>query len=207
MVIRAVLSSIWRENSGRTLAEQFQAPLEALIGLASADADDADGELCAEWAAELIDGLARILAVAQDAQLEGSSSAINPISLITVLDLLGRSGFLLANIRLNMRAHEQSVAEIHPILADLLQLYSSWLDHLANLTASGIIGAAPLRAMIIASGGLQRSLSSFERAEFASGQEAEAQPDQMTAMLRRLIGLTNQLEGEFTHVARDDAAT
>ena len=72
MIIRAVLSALWREIPGRTLAEQFQAPLEALLGLASDEAGAPDDERLAACCAELIEGMARILAVAQDAELESS---------------------------------------------------------------------------------------------------------------------------------------
>ena len=100
MVIRAVVSALWPEQTARTLAEQFQAPLEAILTLLSANTQGASGgELSAASEAQLMAGLQMILAVANDTRLEGSHAEIDASALIAAADQLLRVGCLLGHVR------------------------------------------------------------------------------------------------------------
>ncbi|MGH8338309.1 MAG: hypothetical protein ACRETL_16135, partial [Gammaproteobacteria bacterium] len=78
MIIRAVLSALWKERPSRTLAEQFQAPLQSILWLLADDGEKGpSAEMIAEADQQLIHGIEQLLAVASDARLEGAGAAID----------------------------------------------------------------------------------------------------------------------------------
>ena len=86
MIIRAAVSLLWRERASRTLAEQFQAPLTAMLELMEAG-DGPEGRrrrAAAEMAT--VAGIATMLTIANDAMLEGRGAEIDGDQLVNALD-------------------------------------------------------------------------------------------------------------------------
>jgi len=98
MIIRAAVSLLWRERASRTLAEQFQAPLAAMLELVKDGGgyDDSRRRAAAERSA--VAGIAMMLTVANDAMLEGRGAEIDGDQLINALDTLRRLAFALGNL-------------------------------------------------------------------------------------------------------------
>jgi hypothetical protein len=67
MIIRAVVSVVWREHMNRTLAEEFERPLAALVRLTRSASLEEHEIVAAEMA--IITGVQAMLTVATDAQL------------------------------------------------------------------------------------------------------------------------------------------
>ena len=98
MIIRAAVSLLWRERASRTLAEQFQAPLAAMLELVKDGRgyDDSRRRAAAERSA--VAGIAMMLTIANDAMLEGRGAEIDGDQLIDALDTLRRLAFALGNL-------------------------------------------------------------------------------------------------------------
>ena len=187
MVIRAVVSALWPERPGRTLAEQFQGPLEAIVTLLSGTAQDPPKrELNAACEAQLMDGIGMILAVANDARLEGSHAMIDASELIAAADQLLRLGCLLGHIR--SLPDEDPIIEARLDLELIRNTYVSWLKYLRAVTDGQVKGHAPLRAMVLAHRAEDRADSSapLRQDDLASVDHFEAKTEQNTDPLRRL---------------------
>jgi hypothetical protein len=96
MIIRAVVSLVWREHVNRTLAEEFERPLAALITLKRSASLEKHEIIAAEM--EIIMGVQAMLTVATDAQLEGRSAGIDARNLVDALDTTRRLAFALGNL-------------------------------------------------------------------------------------------------------------
>jgi hypothetical protein len=140
MMIRAVISLLWSERPSRTLAEQFQAPLAAMLELLDGAAGSADEPRRAAAAMATVVGIARMLTVANDALLEPESSAINPDQLVGALDTLRRLAFA------NFRRAEPGVRAM--LTSTVRNRIEAWLASLRDQTDSGVVSLAPLRKMV-----------------------------------------------------------
>jgi len=153
MLVRAAVAMVWRERASRTLVEQFQVPIEALIALVSAAhwRDRAAAEIDAAQMA-LIEGLREMLSVASDAQLEGHGAGIDAANLVDALDSLRRVGFMLANqaLRDTAAGPVDSAAGLEPesLAAALHARFADWLESLRVQDADGVPSLTPLRDMV-----------------------------------------------------------
>lgn len=147
MIIRTVVSLIWHERPSRTLAEQFQAPLEALIDLTPSSNHTADKSRRMQAEMAMARSIGTMLKVASDSQLEGRSSGIDPKNLVDSLDTLWRLAFALAHLsRLTNEA--ETPGEIFAVTDALRIRFVEWLANLRDQTESGTVGSAPLRTML-----------------------------------------------------------
>jgi uncharacterized membrane protein YccC len=152
MLIRAVVSMIWRERARVTLVEEFQAPVEALLTLVSAahQGDRAPAEI-EEAETALIGGVRDMLSVASDAQLEGHGAGIDAANLVDALDSLRRVGFILGNQAKAAAARTEGRAseEGESLEAALHARFADWLVSLRVQDADGVPSLAPLREMVL----------------------------------------------------------
>jgi hypothetical protein len=96
MIIRAVVSVVWREHMNRTLAEEFERPLAALVTLTRSASLEEHEIVAAEMV--IIMGVQAMLTVATDAQLDGRSAGIDARKLVDALDTTRRLAFALGNL-------------------------------------------------------------------------------------------------------------
>jgi hypothetical protein len=141
MIIRAVVSVVWRERMNRTLAEEFERPLAALVTLTRSARLDEQEIAAAEIA--IITGVAAMLTVATDAQLEGPSSGIDARNLVDALDTTRRIAFALGNLSAAVRGPERD--DFDTALRERLE---SWLVSLRAQLEPGQLNIAPLRTMV-----------------------------------------------------------
>jgi hypothetical protein len=141
MIFRAVVSVGWREHMNRTLAEEFERPLAALVTLTWSTSLEEHEIVAAEMV--IITGIQAMLTVATDAQLEGRSAGIDASSLVDAVDTTRRLGFALGNL---------SAAERGPELADfdtaVRERLEAWLARLRAQLEPGQLNIAPLRTML-----------------------------------------------------------
>jgi hypothetical protein len=141
MIIRAVVSVVWREHMNRTLAEEFERPLAALVTLTrSAKLEERD-IVAAEMA--IVTGVQAMLTVATDAQLEGASSGIDARNLVDALDTTRRLAFGLGNLATAERNSEGDDFD-----TAIRQRLESWLVSLRAQLEPGQLNIAPLRTMV-----------------------------------------------------------
>ncbi len=151
MVTRAVVSSAWSERASRTLVEQFQGPLDDALQLMS-DRDRAEllPEQIAAAEAGIVEGLQHMLAIANDAHLEGRTAGIDSATLVDALDTFRRVAFILANLAIAGAdvpgAPMRPVSEL--IFEPIRARFESWLDHLRRESEEGAYSLAPLRDMV-----------------------------------------------------------
>jgi hypothetical protein len=151
MIIRAVVSLLWREKARRTLAEQFQAPLAAVLELLR-EGDGPEGQR-RRGAAEMatVSGIAMILSVANDAMLEGRSAEIDGDQLVNALDTLRRLAFAIDNMarhKIATTGVAKNAAGNSVLIGAIRIRLESWLQSLRDQTESGVTSLAPLRKMV-----------------------------------------------------------
>jgi hypothetical protein len=137
MIIRAVVSLVWREHVNRTLAEEFERPLAALITLTRSASLEKHEIIAAEM--EIITGVQAMLTVATDAQLEGRSAGIDARNLVDALDTTRRLAFALGNL---------SSAERDDLGTSIRDRLEAWLASLRAQLEPGQLNIAPLRTMV-----------------------------------------------------------
>jgi hypothetical protein len=141
MIIRAIVSVIWREHTNRTLAEEFERPLAALIAL-TPRRDPATPRQIVTAEMEIVAGVQEMLSVATDAQLQGRSTGIDARELVDSLDTTRRLAFALGNLSLEERA--SSELDFDEAIRARLE---SWLVNLRAQLEPGRLEIAPLRTM------------------------------------------------------------
>src|SRR5258708_29866827 len=141
MIVRAVVYIVWREHMNRTLAEEFERPLAALVTL-TRSASLEDHEIVAAEMAVARGGQA-MLTVATDAQLEGRSAGIDARNLVDALDTTRRLAFALGNLTTVERGPERDNFDI--AIRDRLE---SWLASLRAQLEAGPLNIAPLRTKV-----------------------------------------------------------
>jgi hypothetical protein len=141
MIIRAVVSVVWRERMNRTLAEEFERPLAALVTLTRSAKLEALDIVVAEMA--IVTGVQVMLTVATDAQLEGPSSGIDARNLVDALDTTRRLGFALGNLATAERRPEGDDFD-----TAIRQRLESWLVSLRAQLEPGQLNIAPLRTIV-----------------------------------------------------------
>jgi uncharacterized membrane protein YccC len=165
MIIRAVVSIVSIELPSRTLAEEVERPLKALVALAPWGGQVRDEVTAAEI--ELIGGIEQMLSVAADTQLEGQSAGIDAGNLVDALDTMRRLGFALGNlprhqpaVTANLAAGANSAADVAGSTEDQARLASdtferairlrldSWLASIRDQIEPGRLTMAPLRTMV-----------------------------------------------------------
>jgi hypothetical protein len=205
MIIRAAVSALWPERPGRTLAEQFQAPLESILTLLTGDTKEPPGaEATAQAEQQLIYGVEQILAVADDARLQGGSATVDGTALIAVADTLLRIGFLVGNVKSLQK--EYSLPHIRSEIEYLRRNCASWLDYLRTYTDSGSLPHAPLRAMVLhaRSAGLDLSPDALtEMHGMGTHIRLQTKADGADKLKFLLETLFNRFEWQITHIARD----
>jgi hypothetical protein len=141
MIIRAVVSVVWREHMPRTLAEEFERPLAALVTLTRSASLDEHEIAAAEMA--IVMGVQAMLTVATDAQLEGSAANIDARNLVDALDTTRRLAFALGNLSTAERGPEHEDFD-----AAVRERLESWLANLRTQLEPGQLNIAPLRTMV-----------------------------------------------------------
>jgi hypothetical protein len=141
MIIRAAVSVVWREHMNRTLAEEFERPLAALVTLTRSASLEEHEIVAAEMA--IITGVQAMLTVATDAQLEGRSAGIDVRTLVDALDVTRRLAFALGNL---------SAVEPRPDRDDfdtaIREHLQSWVESLRAQLEPSQLNIAPLRTMV-----------------------------------------------------------
>ena len=141
MIIRAVVSVVWREHMNRTLAEEFERPLAALVRLTRSASLEKHEIVAAEMV--IITGVQAMLTVATDAQLEGHSAGIDARNLVDALDTTRRLAFALGNLSTAARGPERDDFD-----TAIRQRLESWLTSLRTQLELGQLNLAPLRTMV-----------------------------------------------------------
>ena len=144
MIIRAVVSVMWREHMNRTLAEEFERPLTALVTLTRSASLEEHEVVAAEMV--IIMGVQAMLTVATDAQLEGRSAGIDARNLVDALDTTRRLAFALGNLSTAERGPERD--DFDTAIRERLE---SWLASLQAQLEPGQLNIAPLRMMVATS--------------------------------------------------------
>jgi hypothetical protein len=165
MIIRAVVSIVSIELPNRTLAEEVERPLKALLALAPSGGQVREEVTAAEM--ELIGGIEAMLSVAADTQLEGRSAGIDAKNLVDALDTMRRLGFALGNlprhqpaVAVNLSEGANSAADVGGRTEDQARLagdtferairlrLDSWLASIRDQIEPGRLTVAPLRTMV-----------------------------------------------------------
>lgn len=194
MIIRTVVSLVWHERSSRTLAEQFQAPLEALIDLTPCSNHMVDKSRRMQAEMAMVRSIRTMLKVASDSQLEGRSSGIDPKNLVDSLDTLGRLAFALANLsRLTNEA--ETAGEIFAVTDALRIRFAEWLANLRDQTESGTVGSAPLRTMVAGT-----EVPALDPIAFAEG-FAQGSVSAAAVLEHKILRLTRILEQQLSAVS------
>jgi hypothetical protein len=141
MIIRAVVSIVWREHMNRTLAEEFERPLAALVTLTRSASLEEHEIIAAEMVT--ITGVQAMLTVATDAQLEGTSAGIDARNLIDALDTTRRLAFALGNLSNPERGRESDAFD-----RAIRERLESWLASLRAQLEPGQLNIAPLRTIV-----------------------------------------------------------
>jgi hypothetical protein len=141
MIIRAVVSVVWREHMNRTLAEQFERPLAALVTLTRSASLEEHEVIAAEMV--ILTGIQAMLSVATDAELEGRSAGVDARSLVDALDTTRRLAFALGNLSATERGPERD--EFDTAVRERLE---EWLASLRAQLEPGQLNIAPLRTMV-----------------------------------------------------------
>ncbi len=144
MIIRAVVSIVWREHMNRTLAEEFERPLAALVTLTRSASLEEHEIIAAEMV--IITGVQTMLTVATDAQLEGRSAGIDARNLVDALDTTRRLAFALGNLSTAERGPERDNFD-----TAIRERLESWLASLRAQLEPGQLNTAPLRTMVATS--------------------------------------------------------
>jgi hypothetical protein len=140
MIIRAIVSVVWRERMNRTLAEEFERPLVALVTLTRSASLEDHEIVAAEMA--IVTGVQAMLTVATDAQLEGSAAGIDARNLVDALDTTRRLAFALGNLSAAVRPERDDFDNA------IKQRLESWLANLRAQLEPGQLDIAPLRTMV-----------------------------------------------------------
>jgi hypothetical protein len=141
MIIRAVVSVLWREHMNRTLAEEFERPLAALVTLTRSLSLEEHQIVAAEMV--IITGVQAMLTVATDAQLEGHSAGIDARNLVDALDTTRRLAFALGNLSAAKHGPERDNLDLA-----VRERLESWLASLREQLEPGQLNIAPLRTMV-----------------------------------------------------------
>jgi len=197
MMIRAGVSLVWREHPSRTLAEQFQAPLAAILELIDASNEPAASQRRAAAAMGVIEGIERMLTVANDAMLEGASAEVDGAELVNALDTLRRLAFAVAN-----------ASVIEPGVSEEIQQavhvrVKAWLENLRDVTDSGVVSRAPLRRMVTEAGGLAvHELLAYEDTFTRHREVADAEKSDYAVVSAHIVRLMRRLEHQLSAVSR-----
>ncbi len=166
LIIRAVISVISIERPNRTLAEEIERPLAALVRLvpdpprdvAPSDESAVTPAAVAAHQMAVIAGLEEMLDVAADAQLQGPSARIDARNLIDALDSIRRLAFALGNLALGFpeltpqrppaRPSGGPSGPADPFDRALRARLDSWLTTLRAQLEPGQLTPAPLRTMV-----------------------------------------------------------
>src|SRR5258708_33198986 len=140
MIVRAVVSIVWREHMNRTLAEEFERPLAALVTLTRSASLEDHEIVAAEMA--ISTGVQAMLTVATDAPLEGRSAGIDARNLVDALDTTRRLAFALGNLSTAERGPERDDFD-----TAIRQRLESWLPSLRAQAEPGPFDTPPLRTM------------------------------------------------------------
>ena len=196
MTIRAAVSLIWSEHSPRTLAEEFQPLLAAMLELVQGAKTASSAARRNAALVRVVKSIQVMLGVASDALLEGRRAGIDPNNLIDALETLLRLAFVLGSLNLSTIGGESVVSL--PVSSGLSARLEAWLDKLSMDTESGKIGPAPLRRMISDS-----PVPSLELMVEPGGSRA-ASPSGLTEADSRIINLTLLLQKQLEAISRSE---
>jgi hypothetical protein len=140
---------LWQERPSRTLAEEFQAPLEGLLMLVSGSRMGyTDAEIVELAQRQLIQGVHEMLSVAADAQLEGVHAGIDAANLVDALDSLLLIGLKLPDL---IAVSGEGTETEQSLKYALYTCFRQWLESLQAQTQQGVPSRAPLRKMVLES--------------------------------------------------------
>jgi hypothetical protein len=198
MMIRAAVSLVWRERASRTLAEQFQAPLGAMLELVKEGGRYDESRRRAAAERSTVAGITMMLTVANDAMLEGRGAEIDGDQLISALDTLRRLAFVLGNLARVRPAGTAMSAGVSAELTDAIRMrLESWLCSLRDQTDSGVASRAPLRKMVVEASASELRLLPGDKLGAPAGIERS-----YGTAVERVIRLTQTLERQLATVSR-----
>jgi hypothetical protein len=195
MIIRAIVSVVSIERPNRTLAEEIERPLAALVALAPGGVCQRDEIVATEM--EVMAGIEGMLGVAADAQLQGGSIGIDATELVDALDTMRRVAFVLGNLS---QQHEDDVEGIEDgarALATFDQMIrtrlNSWWSSIRAQLEPGRLTEAPLRTMVSSAPAddLAAALESLKLSRLSVG----------VAAREHLAALIGTLEHQMTRVS------
>jgi hypothetical protein len=190
MIIRAAATLLWRERPYRTLAEEFQAPLGAVLKL-TCNAESGSHETSPAAEMMVIRGVQVMLSIANDAQLEGRSAGIDASKLIDSLDTMLQLAFVLARAgRLWTAGGGPAISPA--VLTAIRVRLERWLAELHAQTESGTISPAPLRRMVN-----EAIVPPLE----VTGLGARTLPSKRSELDSRAVTLTQALEQNLTAIS------
>jgi hypothetical protein len=207
MIVRAVVSILWRENSRRTLAEQFQGPLKAMLELLGDQESFPGKEQRASALSATVRAIASMLTIANDAQLEGRGAGIDGRNLVDALDTMRRLAFSLGNLSRIVQSGDAvaGLSRIETIRAALKLRLTGWLDHLRTATA-GVVSDAPLREMVLQPSMLEPALDALSTGAKAGEADRDASrsrpdPDAVNEACNHVLMLLRILERQLTTIS------
>lgn len=139
MIIRAIVSVYSIEWPNRTVAEEVERPLAAMVKLVPGAQRSPEEIATAQM--EVIAGIEAMLDVAADAQLQGPSIGLDARELVDALDTMRRLAFTLGNLS---AANERT--DFDQALREQL---TSWLTNIREQLEPGHLTPAPLRTMVL----------------------------------------------------------
>jgi len=189
MIIRAIVSVFSIELPNRTLAEEFERPLTALVTLAPGR-ELTPGDDIAFAALEVIGGIEEMLSVVTDAQLQGRSTWIDARNLVDALDTTRRLAFTLGNLTMEQGRGSAGLERFDNAVRAHLE---SWLAQLRTQLAPGALTPAPLRTTVqnVSPLEIERMLEEIRIRESASSIEAR----------EHIVRLIRTLEDQLTRVS------
>lgn len=180
MIIRAIVSAVSIEAPNRTLAEEFERPLNGLAMLVP----DSGPDKVAAAGLEVTTGIENMLEVAADAQLQGRSSGIDASNLVDALDTMRRLAFAMSNLA----RQPSAAADLKGFDAAARSRIESWCASIRSQLEGGL-AEAPLRKMVSSTVGPDLSVLLQSRPAEESVADRE-----------HVAGLIHVLEGQLTTV-------
>jgi len=150
IAVRAAISMVWRERPPRTLVEQFEPIIAGLIGMvalfsARGDADRSSSPALTPGhsAAAIVDGVSEMIAIVNDADMEGPGAGIDSAALLEVLESILIVTDIAARPPTSDASADSSVAA-----GAIYRRMDVWREFLRRAARMRRIPPAPLRMMV-----------------------------------------------------------
>jgi hypothetical protein len=152
MAVRAGISMVWRERPPRTLVEQFEPIITGMTALVArlkrtGDTVERDSaELTSGYcAAAIVGGVGEMIAIVNDASMEGSGAGIDSAALLEVLESI----LVVTAIAARMLADVTDASvDCSAAAAAIYRRLGVWREFLRRTAQTRRIPPAPLRMMV-----------------------------------------------------------